>query len=166
MIESGEYFAEGFIVGLDRMRNAVVTASSNSAQGALNGFTDTLRNLAKVNFDDIGDNLTIRPVMDLTDIQNGVNQIGSMMNGVNGYVINGSVTPAMAVANSMSRSGSVNPEQNSIDKLDQTVKELAKRPPKQVINHFAITSNDPEEVYEYVSSRMQNELEREETPWA
>ena len=166
MMKSGEYFAEGFIVGLDSMQRALVAASGDSAKSAVDGFTNALSGFSAVDLDSIGDGLTIRPVMDLSDVQNGVSQIGSMMDGLNGHVIDGSLRPAFAAEGSMSSFGRSDLEEDRITKFDQALEKMAKRPPKQITQHFTIVSDDPEEVYEYVSSRMNEEVEREEAPWA
>lgn len=76
----GGWFVDGFAIGVDR-RSAIATRSVKdmgndvlgSLKGAVNGISAMLT-------EDIAGDPVIRPVLDLTDIQNGAGQLSDMLN--------------------------------------------------------------------------------------
>lgn len=70
----------GIIVGLQKMRNPIRTAAGDVADTAYNSMSNSLSSLNALVSSDIDANPTIAPVLDLTNVQNGVNGLNSMMN--------------------------------------------------------------------------------------
>ena len=78
--EIGRYTAEGMAVGLDKYAYMAENSASDIAEGVLNNVRDPLSNIAKILNDDVNINPTIRPVMDLSNVQNGARLLNDMIN--------------------------------------------------------------------------------------
>ena len=78
--EIGRYTAEGMAVGLDKYAYMAENSASSIAEGVLNNVRDPLSNVAKILNDDVNVNPTIRPVMDLSNVQNGARLLNDMIN--------------------------------------------------------------------------------------
>ena len=103
--------------------------------------------------------------MDLTDIQNGANEIGSLMNG---YSISGSLNLANATANAMNRNASYANDLtlNAIGKLQDTLSNMLGKPSIEQNNHFDIRGDNPKEIANEVSYILQKQVERRNATWA
>jgi phage-related protein len=78
MVEAGEYFVMGLVVGMDNYRRKVVNSAEAVADGAITGITSSIGRIASIVNDNMDTNPVIRPVMDLTSIIAGTDQINSM----------------------------------------------------------------------------------------
>lgn len=79
MIKSGKWLGEGLTIGMARMANKVYSAGSNlggMATDSISGALSTVFDL--LNSDELGQP-TIRPVMDLSEIQNGISSMSGML---------------------------------------------------------------------------------------
>ena len=94
----------------------------------------------------------IRPVLDITDIQNGAGLLGSMFN--NGLAISGSTRLAGAISRNP---GSQTTQTSNISNNTNNT---------EIINHFNITGNNPQEIANEVSKIIQKQVERRGTVWA
>ena len=110
----GSYSGQGFIVGLDSYNNKVSDASYNMGAGAVDSMSNAISGISDIVNGNIDSQPVIRPVMDLTSVQNGSNQLYSMMDGLNGYGINGSVNTANSTVNSIQR----NNQSSNTDTMD------------------------------------------------
>lgn len=102
--EIGKYSGQGLINGLVSMSSKVSNSATDIGKGAVNAMSKAILGISDIVNTNIDSNPTIRPVMDLSDIQNGSKQLYSMMNGINGYAIAGSVNLANNTARSMQNS--------------------------------------------------------------
>ena len=77
----GRWFGEGYAIGIDRMVGDVVTASSGMAKAAKGELEDSSSYLSSVlDFTSgIDDTPVIRPVLDTSDIQRGMSDIGYLL---------------------------------------------------------------------------------------
>lgn len=76
--ELGMYFDLGLAGGLDAYSKVVSGKAEDMSQNVVDSASTMLRGADGSIFDNIDPNPTIRPVMDLTNVQNGVNSINSM----------------------------------------------------------------------------------------
>lgn len=83
-IRLGNYFGEGFVIGINEFGSKVYTAAHDMATDAIDALSNPLSVVQDILSGDLDVDPTIRPVMDLSEIQNGVNTINAM-------------TPAMSV---------------------------------------------------------------------
>lgn len=83
MKKIGRYATEGFVIGIGSLTGSVYKESSSVAQNAIDGIKDSLGEASKYLDDGIDFDPTIRPVMDLSEIQNGVDSMNRLVgNGV------------------------------------------------------------------------------------
>lgn len=79
----GEYTAQGFAIGIKSLSDTVYNESSDVGNRALDGIRNSLEEVSKYLDGDLDLDPTIRPVMDLSEIQNGVSQMNRIVdNGV------------------------------------------------------------------------------------
>lgn len=86
----GAFFDQGFVNGIKALSSRVYSASSNVGEEAKMGLTKAISRISNLIENGIDSQPTIRPVLDLTDVENGVNGIGSMFNN-----------PSLAVASNL-----------------------------------------------------------------
>ena len=82
----GGWFSEGFAVGIENLANYAERSSERLGQktlGALSTSVEAISDYAKMDYDI---DPTIRPVLDLTDIQNGVSQANSLVGSINSSI--------------------------------------------------------------------------------
>ena len=105
---------------------------------------------------------TIRPVFDLSEVQNGIGTAGKMMSDMDGYDIDGSFNMARQASNGVN-SNTANV--TSLDELTRSIQKLAQNPTNQMENTFNITSDNPKEVAEEVSRILDKQYQRKATTW-
>lgn len=105
----------------------------------------------------MSDELTIRPIMDLSQVQNGVSALDSMMKNRNDYSLYGTVDAASSAAYTM--------RSNKVSDQPQAVQQTAASQ-DTFNNTFNITSNDPNAVAEKVSRIIRNQVNRKQAVWA
>lgn len=155
----GVWTDQGYINGILKLKDKVAGTTEDMAEGAVNAFTDIMD--GSFNVDDVGDPV-IRPIMDLTEIQNGRNAIDGILNG--DYSLGGSLGIASAASSSMG--GKVDLTQQAIDRLQLAIDRLSGQQGVTNNNTFNIESNDPEAVANAVSDILQHNVERTNAQWA
>ena len=105
----GRYSMEGMVVGIDRYAYKVENAASSMADNALNTVSRSLANMSSIIDGDMDVNPTIKPVMDLSNVEQGSRRIGDLLNS-NEYGI--------AANTSGFLSGSIGTIQNGNDNSD------------------------------------------------
>lgn len=154
----GEYTDAGFVKGLESGERDIYNTATDI-------MGKTIKDIYAALNSDVETQPTIRPVMDLTDIQNGANEIGNIMNG---YSIAGSLKLANATANAMNRSTSYANDStlNAINKLQDTLSNMLGKPSIEQNNNFNIQGNNPKEIADEVSHILQKQVERRDATWA
>jgi hypothetical protein len=87
-LEIGAFTAQGLAQGLDQSAGVVTTAAAGLGDEAISALKGTMSQISSAVSDNIDINPTIRPVLDLTDIQAGAGTIGGMF-GNTGIGVNG-----------------------------------------------------------------------------
>lgn len=85
--KSGKFFVLGIANGLLGYAYVVNDAAEKSSQGIIDTTSTMLSSLSKINLDDIDVNPTIRPVMDLSNVSDGISNISSLMKNSQTYSI-------------------------------------------------------------------------------
>ena len=98
--EIGKSVPEGFAMGIDKLSGLAVKSSSLMANAAIKSVNNSISQIADAVSCDIDAYPTIRPVLDLSDIQAGANSIGS--------IFGRSVVPVGVLADVGSISASMN----------------------------------------------------------
>ena len=108
-MEIGRFVDQGFIIGLEKYSNNVNKTATNLAEGVVDNFSNPLSNIAALINGEVDVNPTIRPVLDLSNVQNGSRRIGDMLG-------TGSLTLSTSKANLMTKS--IGQIQNGPDNSD------------------------------------------------
>lgn len=77
-IRLGNYFGEGFVIGINEFGTKVYSAAHDMATGAVEALSNPLSVVQDILSGELEVDPTIRPVMDLSEIQNGVGLINGM----------------------------------------------------------------------------------------
>lgn len=155
----GEYMDEGLAQGLKNGASSVYDEIKDVSSTANNKFSSAVSKIADTLSNGISDELTIRPVMDLTDIQNGTNQIYSMMNGVNGYSISGSANLASSVSNSINSKNSAGAQGGSSNSTNSNENYSYQ-------NTFYISGDNSKDIADEVARALQEKIDRRHAVWA
>ena len=154
----GDYFGIGFTNGItDNIRNAGLSSDA-LAESATTGLSNAISKIAALIDSGIDTNPTIRPVLDLTEIQNGSAAIADLMSTLSGRPVEGTVSIAAKTASSMNRPAFA-PEQ-------QTETPNGKQTSENIINNFNITGTDPRAIADEVDRKLQRRVERRKAAWA
>ena len=135
---------------------SVEDSSSEFGETVYDGFSTALDYVSDLINNGMSDQLTIRPIMDLSEIQNGVDSMGSILSSANGYQITGTTRLAASAAYGMGSTSTV--------PVDQPV--VAQTDVGSTNNTFYITSNDPNAVAEKVSKILSTQTRRQKAVWA
>lgn len=154
----GDYFGIGFTNGItDNIRNAGLSSDA-LAESATTGLSNAISKIAALIDSGIDTNPTIRPVLDLTEIQNGSAAIADLMSTLSGRPVEGTVSIAAKTASSMNRPAFA-PEQ-------QTETPNGKQTSENTTNNFYITGTDPRAIADEVDRKLQRRVERKKAAWA
>lgn len=99
----GEYLDEGLIIGMQNLAPNVNRTASDVIGDLTEAAKGPLDMIADLMSSDIVDDPVIRPVMDLSEIQNGANQLYSMMDEADRYTLTGNVDLAVDTSRSVDR---------------------------------------------------------------
>ena len=154
----GDYFGIGFTNGItDNIRNAGISSDA-LAESATKGLSNAVSKIATLIDSGIDTNPVIRPVLDLTEIQNGSAAMADLMSTLSGRPVEGTVSIAAKTASSMNRPAFA-PEQ-------QTETPNGKQTSENTINNFYITGTDPRAIADEVDRKLQRRVERKKAAWA
>lgn len=118
LIKVGKYSDEGFAVGLKKYAGKVASAAAGVGKTATNTLSSAVAKIARTLESDMDSSPTIRPVLDLSEVEAGVGAIGGMF-GTRATV---GVSANVNAVNSMMRgrqNGNFNDVVSAIDKLDK-----------------------------------------------
>ena len=76
----GDFFGQGFALGIDDNVNSAYRSGRGIANAAKNGLKDAAKSIKDVLESDLDAQPVVRPVLDLSEIQNGAGSIGDMLN--------------------------------------------------------------------------------------
>ena len=134
----------------------VETSGESMADAVYDGFSTALDYVSDLIDNGMSDQLTIRPVMDLTEIQNGVDSMYGMMSSANGYEITGTTRLAASTAYGM----------RGITDVTPTDVQTVKADVGPTNNTFYITNGDPNAVAEKVSKILSQQTRRQKAIFA
>lgn len=109
MIPLGESITEGVSVGIDEGEDYIVKSADNLTEITDESFGDKFKSIIKSAVDkakqlfnntDFDNTLTIKPILDMSDVENNKKQITDMFNGVNNPTISSTLRLATSVSTS------------------------------------------------------------------
>lgn len=154
--EIGMFTAQGMAVGLDDNASTVADSATGIGETAYNSLQSAMGSLSSALVGDMDVDPTIRPVMDLTNIQNGTKAMAGMLG--NEYGISTSLNNASRAASSM--------RSNSISEGSVSVTPPTTNNNSTISNTFNITGSNAKEIANEVSRIIQRQVERREVVWA
>ena len=108
---------EGFAMGIDKMSGMVKNSSVAMTNTALNGTKRAVAGIAEMMSIDADYQPTIRPVLDLSDVESGAGSIASMFNSSPSISINSNLRAIGSMINENSQNGSNDDIVSAINKL-------------------------------------------------
>lgn len=80
-IEIGKFTGEGFVIGMDKKADAVANSAASLADSAISNVRNSISRIASAVNDNIDAQPTIRPVLDLTNVEAGARSLNGMLDG-------------------------------------------------------------------------------------
>lgn len=150
--EYGEYMDEGLVIGLGRYADQAADAAGGVGYSVMDAMSEAISEAANLVENGIDAEPRIRPIMDLSNIQNGVNAMGGMLSG--NYSVGASANYANA-ASSTGRFGYNSESGATTNNTNETIN-----------NTFNITGDNPREIADEVSKIIQQQVGRRNSVWA
>ena len=159
--EIGMYSAQGMAVGLDEYSSEVSDSAIAVGDEAVNAMGRAMQGIEDAINGNMDTNPVIRPVMDLSEIQNGNNQLYAMMNANGDYAVNASVNQTEGISRGM---------RSARRQRDMELENSNPNPQNSndysISNVFNITGSNGKEIAEEVSKIIQRQVERRTALWA
>ncbi len=164
---------DGFAIGLDDGSTELYKATASTfgevtdaAEDSIPGINNAISAVYSAIEGDMDSQLTIRPVMDLTEIQNGISSVNRMTSGGVNYAVSGTYQAAQQITGETiaSRNAQALADNNAaVQRLTNTVRSQD----GGVVNYntFNITGTNAEEIANAVSEILQEQVERKVSAW-
>ena len=162
----GVYTGEGLALGLEDSENSIANSAigvgktaKTAMEKAINGMSDVVNG--------IDTQPTIRPILDLSDIESGATRIDKLSDSWNGYSINGTVNLAKTTMGSLPiQPNSTSLTASMLEQLKKLGNTMSGEKNTTITNHFSITGDNPREIANEVSRILQQQVERRDAVWA
>ena len=162
----GVYTGEGLALGLEDSENSIANSAigvgktaKTAMEKAINGMSDVVNG--------IDTQPTIRPILDLSDIESGATRIDKLSNSWNGYSIDGTVNLAKTTMGSLPlQPNSTSLTASMLEQLKKLGNTMSGEKKTTITNHFSITGDNPREIANEVSRILQQQVERRDAVWA
>ena len=148
--EIGMYVDMGLAQGITKYSNISDKSAKTTAESAAENMRKALSTILN---DDFNDDIVIRPVLDLSNIQNGVGQMNSMLNNSIAATRSTSLANSISGRINSSSSGNISNVSNNTNNTE-------------IINHFNITGDNPQAIANEVNKILNKQIERREAVWA
>lgn len=165
--EIGENVDQGLVNGILAYLSCVSDAGTKLGSNTVRSMKFAMDNVADTIDREMNVNPTITPVLDLSNIQNGIAQINRLGGQTRGFGISTSVDLANQTARDMTYTKLNNKmDSHSIGELKDTIQKLNNTNNQVIENTFHINGNNPKEIAEEVSKIIQQQVERRGASWA
>lgn len=115
---AGKWFGEGLIIGIDSMSKQVYNAGSDLGKTGVRSISSAISKVSDLVTNGIDSQPTIRPVLDLSDVEAGAGSINGMFgNGLNLGVSTAAAGNVAGFMNNRIQNGTTNDVISAIDKL-------------------------------------------------
>ena len=136
----GRFFDQGFGLGIEKNSNIIDDAVESASSNALNGIKAVVTRIIDAINGDFDTSMTITPVLDLSNIQNGATRIGEMLSP-------GSIGYSTGIANLAARTLNRSSEQSTPEPTRKV----------ELTNNFYVQKMD-EGMVDYFVNRINTEL--------
>lgn len=117
----GNFFGEGFVIGIRDYGARVYDTSYAIADGAKNGLSKAISRVSDLIGNGIDTQPTIRPVLDLSDVESGAGYLNSMFNNGPSVGVMANLGSISAGMNARIQNGTNNDVISAIDKLSKNL---------------------------------------------
>ena len=118
-IQAGKWLGEGLVIGIDRMTNSVYNAGRSMGASAVGSISKSISRISDLVESGIDSQPTIRPVLDLSDVQAGVGAIGGMLNMGSSIGVMANVGAISSMMNSRNQNGANAEVVSAINRLSK-----------------------------------------------
>ena len=145
-IPVGSAIGEGLIVGMKNISKDVYSTSKDLASKSIDSLTSAMQRTAFLLDSDLDFNPTITPVVDLTNVDQSVNQMGAMFGSAFGVNNPFGARNAAFAASSFADSRNQNDRMNSINKLANRLEAMTDTMNSRSLNNYITIdgASDPE----------------------
>lgn len=151
---------KGLAEGMLKYGRVAKEAAKRTASETVNAAQNSIYGIRGM-FDGIDLTPTIRPIVDLDAVKNGVAQLNGMTTGINtGLRLETAYAYVSSAAASMDAK-KANENQNGLEKVVNELKALRDNPPVTMNNKFDITNPDPEAVANKAVSKIVRQIGRD-----
>lgn len=143
----GDFFGLGFVYALEDYADISYAAGAEIGNSAQNGLRNAIRKITDTVNSDIDNQPTIRPVLDLSDVQRGADAISGMLSegtSISAFASAGSINSTMS---RRSQNGGMDELRSAIDDLRKDMKHMGNT---YVID--GVTYDDGSELYDAVQT--------------
>ena len=156
----GIFFDEGFINGVVKLIPKVEDAVNNLGDSAINSLTSTLNGISDIILTEVEDP-TIKPILDLTDVSTGMGVLENMFNADRSI--------SLAADSNTGVNNKIAAQNRQLEAIEDIQSKLGETPENQngitQNNNFYITSDNPQEVADYVENRIAVNVDRRNAAW-
>lgn len=153
-MNSDKGLANGFI----KYSKLASNAATNVGNSTMKSLSNAISNISDLVSGSIDSTPTIRPVLDLSDVQNGSKKLYGIMDNLDGYDISSSVNLANTTAKNFKK--------NKVTENNPTDTPGKDNPSTSENNNtFYITSTDPKSAATEVADILQKQVERRDAVW-
>jgi hypothetical protein len=160
--EIGRFLDEGLAIGIEKNTGVVDGASENLGQVALDSLSSAISSVTDIIDGMLDTDPVIRPVLDVSDIANGVSTIDGMLSS--------NRTLSLAAKSSMDINTGIAAKHESVSALDSLRASLSglSTPGKSVTqnNTFNISGSNPKEIADEINKILNEQMVREDSVWA
>ena len=161
-MEIGRFLDEGLELGIERNAGGVTDATENMGEMAIDSLSSAISSITDIIDGMIDVDPTIRPVLDVSGIADGVSTIDGMLSS--------NRTMSLAASSSMDINNRIASQHESVSALDQLKMSLSNigKPGNTVTqnNTFNISGTDPREMADEINKILQEQMVREDSVWA
>lgn len=157
----GRYIDEGLAEGIDEYSGDVRNSSEDLGKTAIDSMSSAISSITDLIDGEIDSDVTIRPVLDLSNVTSGAHAIDNMLSS------DRSLSLAMnSSADVNSRLSSQHNTTSALDSLKTAISGLSKNGTSIINNHtWNISGSDPRAIADEISSILQNDIERTNAVW-
>ena len=147
MIKAGEYFGDGLVIGIGSRENAAQKAGGSLGTVATKGVSNAISRVSELISSGMDSTPTIRPVMDLGNVQTGIDAISGMFNDTS-FNASANIGAISSMMDSRGQNGTNDDVVNAIERLSKGLSGLNR--PSYNIN--GVTYDNGSEISEAVET--------------
>ena len=119
--QAGKWLGEGLVIGIQKMGSSVYGAGKSMGEEVTNSISSALNTALNLLNSDMDAQPTIRPILDLSDVESGVGSLSSMFNNGPSLGVAANLKAINSSMNARSQNGTTNDVVSAINKLGRSL---------------------------------------------